>query len=418
MQPRAPSRLHLLALGLALVAACHVPAGRAAERAGDEFSIRGFGSLGMARSTNDDAQFTRDLSQPYGVKNQWSARIDSSLGVQGNWLASSSLELVGQVLSKYHADGSFKPELSLGFVKWSPDARTQIRAGRIGADFLMFADSRSIGYSYLPVRPPVEYFGQLFFSSMDGADLSLSFPLESQVMQTKLFAGRLQEQAPSALGIWDTSGSKIAGIILSTQLDALQLRGSVTSLRFSHDHDLAGFSQLLRQIGTTYGYDAALTAANGLGTKGTTSTYYSTGFVYDDGPLLLQGMFNYIHHQNDLFQNSTAAYLLAGYRVNSLTPYLGYSQVHSFYKARSSGLPDTAAFAAANAAFASLMVASTLHQRTFSSGVRWDLERNLALKLQWDAVRGNARSIFLVSHPSSSWNGKTDVFSVSLDFLF
>ncbi len=372
----------------------------------------------MARSSSDEAQFTRDLSQPYGVKNHWSARIDSSLGVQANWLAAPGIELVGQALSKYHADGSFKPQLSLGFAKWSPDARTQIRLGRIGADFLMFADSRSIGYSYLPVRPPVEYFGQLFFSAMDGADISLSFPLESQVLQAKLFAGRLHEQAPSALGMWDTSGSKIAGIILSTQMDALQLRGSVTNLRFSHNHDLAGFDQTLRQIGTAYGYDTAITAADALGTKGTNSTYYSAGFVYDDGPLLLQAMFNYIRHQTNLFQNSTAAYFLAGYRVHSLTPYIGYSQVHSNRRYSSSGLPDTAAFAAVNEAYESVIASSTMHQHTFTTGLRWDLQRNLALKLQWDAVRGKPRSRFLVSHPSSSWNGKTDVFSVTLDFLF
>lgn len=34
----------------------------------DAFSLRGFGTLGLARSSSDHAEYVRDLSQPLGIK--------------------------------------------------------------------------------------------------------------------------------------------------------------------------------------------------------------------------------------------------------------------------------------------------------------------------------------------------------------
>ena len=172
-------------------------------------SLRGFGTLGVARSSSDQAEFVRDLSQPKGISNHWSARNDSVLGVQANWQATQSLELVGQVVSRYHYDDSHDPELMWAFAKWEPDARVSFRAGRIGADFMMLADSRLVGYSYLPVRPSADFFGPLFFSHFDGADATLTLPLANGLVRGKLFAGATHEKATGAPGIWDTSGSPV-----------------------------------------------------------------------------------------------------------------------------------------------------------------------------------------------------------------
>ncbi len=58
----------------------------------DAFSLRGFGTLGLARSSSDHAEYVRDLSQPLGIKGgQWSARIDSVLGLQANWQVTNDI---------------------------------------------------------------------------------------------------------------------------------------------------------------------------------------------------------------------------------------------------------------------------------------------------------------------------------------
>jgi hypothetical protein len=382
-------------------------------------SLRGFGTLGVARSSSADAEFLRDLSQPNGIKGgQWTGRIDTVLGIQANWQATPELELVGQLVSRYRYDESRDPEVMWAFAKWEPDARVVLRAGRIGADFMMLADSRLVGYSYLPVRPSADFFGPLFFSHFDGADASLTLPLGNGLVRGKLFAGATQEKTSGTPGIWDTSGSPVSGLVLDYLVGPWHFRANAARIRFSHDILFAPLQDLLRTAGAAAGAPSALAAADALGTSGKTSRFHSLGVVYDEGPLQVQGMLNTIHHETGVFQNSRAGYLLAGYRVGTVTPYAGVSWWKSKFKPYATGLPNIPPFVELNQTFDYLMVASAADQTTYTLGARWDVLTNVALKLQWDAIRGSAASIFPYHNNQPEWNGRTNVISAVLDFVF
>lgn len=375
------------------------------------FRLRGFGTLGIARSSSEHAEFIRDMSQPGGIKNRWSGRIDSLLGVQAEWRATPTLEFVGQAVTRWHYDRSRDPEVMWAFAKWEPDARVALRAGRIGADFMMLADSRLVGYSYLPVRPSSDFFGTLFFSHFDGVDASVTVPLAGGLVRGKLFGGNTQEKTSGEPGIWDTSGSPVRGFVLDYQSGPWLFRFNSASIRFSSDVNFATLQQNLRLSG-------ANAAADALTTKDTTTRFTSLGVVYDEGPLQVQGMVNHIHHESGVFQNSEAGYLLAGYRLGTITPYAGISRWLSHYKDYSTGLPNVGPFVNLNNAFGYVMRATTANQTTYTLGARWDFARDMAFKLQWDGVRGKAASRFPFAVSDANWNGKTDVLSLGLDFVF
>lgn len=381
-------------------------------------SLSGFGTLGIARSSSDKVEFVRDLSQPKGISNHWSGLIDTVFGVQTSWRATSTVELVGQVVSRYHYDGSHNPEVMWAFAKWDPDARLSLRAGRIGADFMMLADSRLVGYSYLPVRPSADFFGPLFFSHFDGADASVTLPLGDGLVRGKLFGGATHEKATGTPGVWDTGGSPVAGVVLDYQTGPWLLRANAAGIKFSNDIKFAPLPDTLRSVGATFGYPSAIAAADVLTTRDTTTRFYSVGAVYDEGPLQVQGMLNSIHHETGVFQNSHAGYLLAGYRLGPVTPYAGVSWWRSKLKPYTTGLPDVAPFDALNQAFDRIMVASTADQNTHTLGARWDFREKMALKLQWDAIRGTSASRFPYARGDAGWNGRTDVLSLCLDFIF
>lgn len=84
-----------------------------------------------ARLTSNDAEFVRDLSQPLRVSNHWSGRIEMKLGMQVNWRALDNLELVGQVASRYHSDGSHNHRGDVGVCQVSAGGDVSLRAGRI-----------------------------------------------------------------------------------------------------------------------------------------------------------------------------------------------------------------------------------------------------------------------------------------------
>jgi hypothetical protein len=379
-----------------------------ADESDSSLRLRGFGTLGTARSSSDQTQFIRDLSQPRGIANHWSSRIDSLLGVQANWKASDELELVGQVVSRYRYDTSRDPELMWAFAKWEPDARVSLRGGRIGADFMMAADSRLVGYSHLAARPAPDFFGPLFFSYIDGVDASLTLPLGAGLVRGKVFGGATPEKTSGTPGIWDTSGSPVNGIVLDYLLGPWQFRANMAQIRFASNVKFAPLPDALRLYG-------ANTAADALISDGKTARFRSLGVIYDEGPLQVQGMLNTIDHETGFFQDSRAGYVLAGYRLDTVTPYVGVSWWKTKARNISTGLPADSAL---DITFNTIMAASAVDQTTYTVGARWDLYTNLALKAQWDSIHGTSASVFPFQQTKPGWNGRTDVISLIADFVF
>ena len=125
-------------------------------------------------------------------------------------------------------------------------------------------------------------------------------------------------------------------------------------------------------------------------------------------PVLKKAGPGHIDQGSKALEDSDGGYLLAGYRVGELTPYLGYSWIRSQIR----GNPPTPVAA---------YVMSDAHsdQRTGFAGMRWDVMRNVALKAQWDAIRGNSTSLLPYRMDNRArWDGKMDVFSLTLDFIF
>lgn len=365
------------------------------------FALRGFGTLGVARTTNDDARFVRDLTQPTGAGTHWDSRVDSLLGLQANWRLAPSLETVVQAVSRYRYDRSYTPELSWAFLKYDPTPQLSLRAGRLGTEFFMMADSRMIGYSYLPVRPPGDFFWYLPFLSIDGGDATLTVPVGEDLLRGKLFYGISDASIPLADRQWKIDGSAMAGGYLDYQAGPWLFRLSYANIRFDRDMPIETVLQ------ANLPPALAEQSRRFLGVAGTRSHYYSIGAIYDQGPWQIQLMINNIKQGSRIFQSSTGGYALAGYRVGQVTPYLGYSRI--FSDSRGETL---------NPVVARIMADARADQYTMILGARWDFARNLALKAQWDGIRGKPESIFPFRQETDAFNGKMDVFTVTMDFIF
>ena len=370
-------------------------------------SLHGFGTLGLTRSNDDNAEFVRDLSQPNGAGTRWTPKVDSLVGLQANVHFSHSTEAVVQVVSRYHADSSYRPELTWAFVRhdFSPDF--SLRAGRLGTEFYMLGDSRLVGYSNLSLRPPPDFYGSLVFSYIDGLDVTLTRPVASGLLKAKLFTGRSPEKTPYAPGLfWDLEGSKLVGGYLDYQNGPWQLRASHAQVRFGQEPPT---DTLLQSLPLPFpppspylSYKPEMTMAN------QRATFSSFGLVYDQGPLNVQFMLNRIRHDSLAYLDSKAGYVLAAYRLGAVTPYAGISR--SLSDPMPSGLDP----------FADLLVVQSItDQTTYTVGARWDVRKNLALKAQVDALRGKPSSVFLLKGTESGgWDGKMTVFSLALDFVF
>lgn len=356
------------------------------------FSLAGFGSLVASRSTAAYGELLYNVAQPRGISNRWSGRSDSALGAQAGYRINDTLEAVAQVVSHYRDDGSFRPDLTWAFLKLDLTPRLALRLGRVGTEFMMHADSRLIGYSYQPVRPPIEFYGAIPINYGDGVDARLRWPVGAGVVRVEGFVGVARED----LYRYEFKGAHIAKETLGYDVGPWQLRYIATQARFRSD--IPGIGAFSDQLNI----------------KDTLSTYHSLAAVYDDGSWLLQGAANSIRHEALFLRNTRAFYLLAGRRFGSLTPYVGYAQARSSAKHFELGSPDPLA----NANVAQAMLLSNLDSRTLTLGTRWDFRRNMDVKAQLDFVRTGPDSNLLLRDASPGGRFSATVFSLSLDFIF
>lgn len=408
--------LHLCALFAAALFQPWAVLAQSANGAPSALSLRGFGTLGLARSTNADAEIVRDIFQPGGISDRWSGKIDTSLGLQADYAVTEALEAVVQAVSRYNQHGNFSPQVSWAFLKYEPNAYLSLRGGRVGTDFLMRGDSQQIGYSQLTVRPNIDYFYTLSSARLDGFDAQATLPVGEGLVRSKAYYGLFREQVSDGGETRDLKKSRLLGVNLDYLRGDWMWRVSYGRLRFGGEE--TPLVQQLQSALIDTGVPAAVHAAGAIALEDTDGRIYSLGATYDNGPFSVQAMAGHFRFQSAAFENQDAGMLLASYRLGTATPFVGYSKVRSYRRHLSTGLPDGGATAPINAAVAGVLARSHADQYTVSVGVRWDFMRDAALKFQADAIRGSPDSVLTVQRETADWNGRTNVFSVTLDFIF
>ena len=374
-------------------------------------SVRGFGTLGLAHNSNDQAGFIRDVTQPRGPKGDTRWDLDSRLGLQLDLDIGNNLSATVQGISRYNHAGNFDPELAWGFVKFSPDDSLDLRAGRLGWDIYMLADSRDVGYSYLWARPPVEYYGPLQFSKINGADLVLRHSLGNGVLWGKLFAGQATGKLSlDARNSVDVAGTDLAGGHINYETGPWLARLGYTRLDLAVDINgpVAPLMDLLAQFPEVF---EAISPED-------TYHLYSVGLMFDEGPLQAQLMLGYQKSEPPGVPDANQGYVSVAYRMGQWTPFATASFANALSSALTPELPPGLPLPAGIGD--SFSANTTPDQTTLSLGARYDLWENIALKVQYDHVnvRSDGRGYMLWREQDSGWDGRAGVFTATLDFVF
>lgn len=381
-------------------------------------TLGGFGTLGGAYNANGEAEFIRDRSQPEGVsEGRFDLGLDSRLGVQVNWRPNEPLEGVLQLVAKRRYDGTYRPQVSWAFLGYAFDPDSHLRVGRLGYDVYLMSDSRDVGYSYLWVRPPADYFGLVHYSHIDGLDLTVSHVFGDGVLKGKLFAGLLNESGTSPQGAdYEMQGSPLWGGYLDYQLPHWQVRTGIGFMRLRHEFPV--YAPLLDALRET-GVPQAAALADDLNVAGKDFRFVSTGIVYDAGPLQSQFQLRYLWSETPSYADNVAGYWSLGYRLRGWTPYLVYSRIKSTHRHLDTGLSEAEpAYDAINEGVEQVVQATQADQDTLSLGARFDIATNAALKLQVDWIHSRDNPSVLWLDPSPEWNGRATLFSATLDFVF
>jgi hypothetical protein len=405
-------------LGIFVVAALVVTPlelARADELGESRFDVRGFGTLGATTHGTEGIEFRRNTGQARGTQaDEIDFATDSIAGVQLDARLASKFDVVVQGVTRQRADGGWDPQFTQAFVRWSPDDSFVVRAGRVGYDIYLLAESRQVGFSYLAVRPSPEFYGQITNDEIDGADLSYTRRVGRGLVRARVFGGA----GSGELAFADRSTSDTTGDVYGATLDYLWRgwTGRIAFVQFNYDagRDVPLLVGALRATQVP----GALAVADDLDKSVYQSNGVQVGFAYDDGPVLAQLMYGAVTSDSIAGPDFDKFYGLFGYHLDKLTPFVAFSSSRDRDPIRDAGLPPIPQLAPLDAAVVATQAATRSTQHTTSLGVRYDFAPHFDLKLQIDRVDVTDSSILFDRRPNAGRPYDLTLISAAVDFVF
>lgn len=382
------------------------------------WTVGGYGTLGFVHSNDSQSDFTANVLNPgnAGTSHEWSATVDSRLGMQLGLKLNSRWSAVLQVVSERTLQSGYAPMVEWANINYQATPDLNLRVGRIALPLFLAGDYRKAGYALPWVRPPVELYGAIPTSNSDGVDASYRWSAAGVHNVTQFFFGRTDiELAPQA----NAKARAMTGLSNTTTSGALTVRASAMTTELTVNLARELFAGL-RQFGPQ---GVALAARYDVDAK--RADVVTLGANYDPGAWFLMGEVGRMNARSFL-GDRTAAYLSAGYRYGDLTPYAGYAMSRSRTPARIDGLdlrglpPQLAAAGARLNEGLNQMLATVPHQRSINAGLRWDVRANYALKLQYDRLtpQRGSNGTFINVQPGFQSDHPIGVISASVDFVF
>lgn len=383
-----------------------------------KWTFGGFGSLGVAHSNYDQADFSSSVLKGDGVgaTRSWSARPDSRFGAQLGYRFDSKWSAVIQAGIEQRYDNSNRMLIEWGNVKYQATPDLALRVGRIALPIFLAADYRKIGYAYPWVRTPNEVYGGVPITNNDGVDVAYRWRHAGIKHTTQAFFGRTDIYLTETTGV---KASDVGGITHTAEVGSTTLRASVfkANLDINIVRDLFdGFRQFGPQgIAIADKYDIVNKRFTG----------FALGVNYDPGNWFLMAEGGRTSNDS-FFSTSYGAYVSGGVRVGEFTPFVAYAYTRGkqFSDEKGltlTGLPPPYAYAGAqlNAGLKELL-ATVAIQSNASVGVRWDFRQDMALKFQFERItpRNGSRGTLSNLEPGFQSDKGINVTSAVLDFVF
>jgi hypothetical protein len=382
------------------------------------FSISAFGTFGLVHSSEDRADYTASPLSPNGAgyTHAWSPDLDSRLGAQIIAHFTPQLSAMLQLISEQDYDKTYKPHVEWANIAYQPIPEFGGRLGRIVLPTFLLSDSRKVGYAIPWLRPPVEFYALSPIFNSDGADVNYKMHVAGIV---NTLVGTYGNARFRAAGGGEFEVRRLWVIADTVEYGPLTLHIAHQSSNFTY-HSLDPLFDGFRLFGPQ-----GLALADKYDLDHKPSEVVTAGAMYDPGKWFVTGEWGR-RNLHSAIGEATAWYLSCGYRVAKFTPYITYADVKSDSKTSDPGLnvsevpPFLAGPAAGLNAGLNAILATAAVQNTLSVGARWDVIKNVDLKLQYDHldVGPGSAGTQVNLQPGFQPGGSLNLISIAIDFVW
>ncbi|MYM87905.1 porin [Rugamonas sp. FT82W] len=396
----------------AIFAATAAMQAQAATLGDENLSISGFGTLGVAKSNTDQAQFAR-YNQAEGVADKAKIGLDTNLGLQATYKINDWLSGTAQILTRKNTSPTFTTDLTWAFLKARVNDEVSVRVGRVVLPTFLISDYQNVGYANTMMRPPIEMYGQAPIENVDGADINFQRAFGDFNFTTQAFVGvsRGKLFVPTGSGSVATYRAPAAGISFTGEYGPFLVRlgHARADLKIN---DLAPINGLTAQL-SQFGFKQL---ANDIGlTDGKKIAFTSIGATMDWHNIVVQTEYAQRRAKEAVYIPDTNAwYTMVGYRVGKVLPYYA----HASYRDAGSSVTPPASLPKTHPLGAAVYgLLPSPEQTSDLIGVRWDFAKSVALKVQADRVKPKTKAGSLI-FVKPGFSGNVTVVAAALDFVF
>ncbi|MBF0235839.1 MAG: hypothetical protein HQK65_22820 [Desulfamplus sp.] len=360
--------------------------------------LSGYGTISTTFDDRTDMAPMRDFSQrpDHPFRNDITWELDSRLGLQADYRFSDKMEFVIQGALRDQVVLDAYSSLESCFIGLRPYPWLDVRFGRLGYDVFLMSDTRNIGYSYLWVRPPTEFYGFLPIFSVDGVDAAYTIDKGSVQWKIKAQAGSSRNvgfpMGDDAIYNFETKSTY--NLAITRQSGPWRLKAGysrwipkneATPFKPLHeglDAVAAATSSILPDISAE-----ARDLRENLTFKDIRVSYTTLGAAYDDLTWVLQAEISLATSTADALPLGYMGYLGIGRRFGDFTPYTLFSIAFPENDIRGATSDwNPIGQEAFHQQALHILNSTRLEQKSCALGIRWDFSNQAAFKLQWDNI--------------------------------
>lgn len=370
----------------------------------NEFDFQAFGTIGSVYNDNSNYIYRKDIFQKDGSSGDLSFETDTIIGLQSTFTINENYSILLQGIAKNDYDDKVRAKFDQGYLKFDSNENFILKLGRIRTPYYRNSENLNIGYSTLMIRESVEVYGQVPFSSYNGAQIIYSNLIDKYFYTIQAGYGKEELTVPihSLNQKVDVEIDNLYTLNLTFGTTALQAR--VTYL----NADITASNQDLNQLFKNLRISGLSTLADQYEYKDKRSEYLSFGLFLDYKNFLFST--EYGQRKISSFFADTHGYSITlAYSFDKLIPFITYAQSEM----------DEATYDANTASddLNTLLLAQNLAQTSKTVGIKYYINNNLDIKFQYEYVtpKGDFGSYHLSSLEKPQ---NLNVFSFAMDFIF
>jgi hypothetical protein len=378
----------------------------------DNLKFNAFGTIGGSFNDNKDIVFRNDSLSNTGSSNDISLSTESKIGGQVSLEITPEISVTVQGIVNNKLENKVVPVLEWANVKYEPNENFSIRAGKMRVPMFINSDILNVNYALPWVRTPIEVYSPIPFSSYNGVESELKTTYEDWLYSVEFIYGKAKENMymlPTEITKFELNDYK--GLVIAASNNDLKLRMSYSTANVKMtSNSVTMLSNMLSMSGFNDLSTEYLTSENKF-------KFLVLGFNYDNGEYFTSGEYAQ-YKTNGIIDKYEGYYLSSGYHFDKITPYITIAKSTQKNRQIQDNIPNTVPTAPLNYYMESIVKNYNMSQESQSIGVRYDINKNMDIKMQYDHIDiGEDLSSIHFREPTSN-KRDMNVFTLSLDFVF